>query len=143
LGGCPEEVIEENLSAHSPPAGINSLMDQTKTVEVADGCQEVRTAWVPVPAQMYLGGREEPVAAVVVEVSKSRVQLLADEPAPVGTSVRIDMGDLVVQGDIRHCQPRLDKRSYTVGVLRRDITESDHGDRGRPGTAGYSRRNGS
>lgn len=41
---------------------------------------------------------------------------------PVGALVRIDMGDLSVRGDVRHCDARPDN-SYTVGVLMLDATE--------------------
>lgn len=114
--------------------------EHTNTVERRDGRREVRISCQPAAVQVCLGGSEQAVAALVVEVSTSGLQLLADEPVPVGSPVRIDMGDLIVQGEIRHCERRLDKRSYTVGVKMHDVTESDRGDRGRPGTGSRARR---
>jgi len=88
-----------------------------QNVERLDRRAEMRIACEPVTVQAWLGGREQKIAAVVVEVSKSGLQLLTDVPVQVGSAVRIDTGGLIVLGDIRYCQPRMDNRSYAVGVL--------------------------
>ena len=114
--------------------------DHTKTAEGTDSRRDARAVFEAAEVRVHLAGREQPVAAMVVEVSNSGLQPLADEPLPVGTQVCIDMDGLVVQRDVRHCRPRLDSRSYTVGILMRDVTESDRGNRGHPRTARRGRR---
>jgi hypothetical protein len=88
-----------------------------RTLGSTDRREETRVACEPVTVHVYLGEREQPVAASIVQVSSSGLRLLAEEPVLVGTPVRIDMGGLIVQGNTRHCQPRQDNRSYTVGVV--------------------------
>jgi hypothetical protein len=102
------------------PKGImngGKHLERARTVEGIDSHHETRVACEPVTVQVYLGAHQQPVTASVVEISNSGLRLLAEEPVLVGTPVRIDMGGLIVRGNTRHCQPRQDRRSYTVGVV--------------------------
>ncbi|HVV46880.1 MAG TPA: PilZ domain-containing protein, partial [Bryobacteraceae bacterium] len=56
----------------------------------------------------------------VVEVSRTGVQLHVPEPIPVGSLVTVEMGALVVLGDVRHCDPS-PKEYYTVGLHTCDV----------------------
>jgi len=96
--------------------------EHTSTTPPKEGRRDVRFNSTHTTVQAHLDGRE-PVTALVVEVSKSGLQLIVEEPLPVGVPVRIEMRGLIVEGDIRHCRPQPDNTSYAVGVLMRDVTE--------------------
>ena len=83
--------------------------------------RDIRLACNPTIVQVCLDGYDQSVAARVVEVSKSGVQLLVADPVPVGTQVRVEIGDLLVQGDIRHCKQCADNESWAVGILMHDV----------------------
>lgn len=97
-------------------------LEQASAAGKDSGRRDVRFNSNHTTVQAHLDGRE-PVTALVVEVSKSGLQLVVEEPLPVGVPVRIEMRGLIVEGDIRHCRPQPDNTSYAVGVLMRDVTE--------------------
>ena len=96
---------------------VPSSEEHTTAVKGHDGRRNERLSCNPTIVQAYVDGRERPVAAQVVEVSKSGVQLVLAEPLPVGGHVRIEIGALIVQGDIRYCKPRDDNESWAAGIL--------------------------
>ena len=88
---------------------------QVPVVAATDNRREIRLACNAINVKACFEGHQ-PVDAWVVEVSKSGIGLVMYDPAPVRALVRIVIGDLIVKGDVRHCRPRADNRSYAVGV---------------------------
>jgi hypothetical protein len=82
----------------------------------------MRLSCDPTIVEARLDGREQPVNARVVEVSKSGVQLLVAESLPIGAHVRVEIGAIRVEGDIRHCKQGPDENSWAVGILMHDVS---------------------
>ena len=106
----------KNVTSSEPVSTVSGANDTRR---------DLRLACDPTVAPAHLDGRQEPVAVRVVEVSKSGLQLSADEPMPIGAIVHIDLGGIMVEGEIRHCQMRSDDHSYAVGVLMRDVKDRE------------------
>ncbi|HVY92274.1 MAG TPA: PilZ domain-containing protein [Bryobacteraceae bacterium] len=86
-----------------------------------DFCRkELRWACDPRIVLAHLDGFDEPIAGEVVEVSRTGVQLHLANPIPIGTLVMIEVGTLVVLGDVRHCDASPNDY-YTVGLQTCDV----------------------
>src|SRR5580658_4833779 len=108
---------EEQAIAERHPMQTSTSSEHTESVKASDSRRDLRLSCDRTMVQASLEGREEPVAGHVVEVSKSGVKLLLTEPASVGAGIRIPLGDLVVQGVVRHCKQDQDDTTWAVGVL--------------------------
>lgn len=82
--------------------------------------REVRLPCTPTVVYAHLDGYDEPVAGEIVEVSKAGVQLHIHEPLPIGSLVTVDFGGMIVLGDVRHCDERIDEY-YTIGLRTCDV----------------------
>jgi hypothetical protein len=76
---------------------------------------EMRWPCDPRGVLAYLDGRDAPIAGKVVEVSRAGLQLHVADPIPVGSRVTVEMGPLVLLGDVRHCDAS-PKQYYSVGL---------------------------
>ena len=82
---------------------------------------EIRFATDPTAVKVRLGGRENPITALLVEVSKSGFRLTLNEQVSFGVLICIEMPGFALLGDARHCQPLPGNKSYSVGVKLRGI----------------------
>lgn len=82
--------------------------------------KEMRWPCEPRPVQAHLDGYDAPLAAEMVEVSRTGVQLHVPEPIPIGALVTVEVGGMIVLGDVRHCDPS-PKEYYTVGLHTCDV----------------------
>lgn len=80
---------------------------------------EMRWACTPTGVHAHLDGYDRPIGGQVVEVSREGMQLHVEEPIAVGSLVTIEMGNVIVLGDVRHCNSR--QNYYTVGLRTRDV----------------------
>jgi hypothetical protein len=93
------------------------------TVEIDGRRRDVRFAVDHTVVQVRLGGREQRVTALIVEVSKSGFRLTMDESVPFGVLVCVEMPGFSLLGDVRYCQPLPGNRSYFIGVELRCVAE--------------------
>src|ERR1039458_8021134 len=66
--------------------------------------------------QVRIGGNEQPVKALILNVSNSGFRLTMYETVPFGALICIEMPHIALLGDVRYCQPLSGNRSYFVGV---------------------------
>jgi hypothetical protein len=86
-----------------------------------DFCRkEMRWPCDPRIVRAHLAGYDEPIAGEMVEVSRTGVQLHVPAPIPIGSLVTVEVGQMIVVGDVRHCDPS-PKDYYTVGLHTRDV----------------------
>jgi hypothetical protein len=97
--------------------------EQTTETKTNDTRRDMRFACDPATVQAHVSGYAQPVAAQVVQVSKSGVRLLVAEPLPEGAHVRVEIGALMVEGEIRHCKRCPDSKLWAVGILMLDVGE--------------------
>jgi hypothetical protein len=88
--------------------------------KIDESRREIRFSCNTTPIKVYFDGDRLPVEAQLLEVSKSGLSFLIGDPVPVRALIRIDLGDFMVEGDVRHCEPCANRQSgYRVGILIR------------------------
>jgi len=63
------------------------------------------------------------VAASIIDVSKSGLQVEVDEAIPPASTVEIRLRNVTVEGKVEYCQPQPGNGRYRVGVLTGRMTE--------------------
>ena len=99
---------------------------------------------MPVTVKL-LGAMPQPaISGVVKDVSNRGLCLDVPLPLPGGTLVRVETGDMLMLGEVCHCEPDGDR--YTAGVILKQslssLRELERVNRRVMGLPGRGRRNG-
>ena len=98
------------------------MTDQVATPEDTEAPlnrREPRLACNPTGVQARVEGSGRHFIGQIVEVSRTGIQIQIDEAVAVGSVMTVELGDTLLTGDIRHCEPR-DGR-FAVGIQTNDV----------------------
>jgi hypothetical protein len=105
--------ISDEIEGSSPSIGDDPGSSAAKSKPLRR--TENRLGCIPTKGLVYVKKGVDPRPAEVRQVSKSGLQLVLDQPIPVGSTVAVEFSGMVVEGEIRYWRPN-GGDSFDAGV---------------------------
>jgi putative two-component system response regulator len=109
----------------------SAIAETDSSSKGASARREVRHACSPTEVLAHADNFDRPIAGEIVEISASGIQLHIRQPLAIGTLATVEMGEMLVLGEVRHCDETANGY-FTVGLKTCDVrmpAAGAHGER--------------